>query len=75
LRALYKQLLKARKIHVKTVEKSFGVIEGNKGGGSSIALPYSLTLLKDVFDVFMFWNDITQIQTQWVVVVDGLPKS
>jgi hypothetical protein len=46
LRALYKQLLKARKIHVKTVEKSFGVIEGNKGGGSSIALPHSLTLLK-----------------------------
>jgi hypothetical protein len=31
--------------------------------------------LKDVFDVFMFWNEITQIEIQWVVVVDGLPKS
>jgi hypothetical protein len=33
LRDLYKQLLKARKIHVKAVEKSFGVTEDNKGGG------------------------------------------
>lgn len=51
------------------------LLKTTREGGSSNALPHRLTLLKDVFDVFMFWNDITQIETQWVVVVDGLPKS
>ncbi len=51
------------------------LLKTTREGGSSNALPHSLTLLKDVFDVFMFWNDVTQIETQWVVVVERLQKS